>query len=136
VTGPIGPSSALSANNTTAFAKIADGTTISITTPGFALEINANYAVSWSVSATISADTGELVASVAPSSNATGLGLLVSSNVFINRNAAGTIMSGGVAADRFRTNGTNSNVTFTFTASCNNASRLSDGWFVVHVTKL
>jgi hypothetical protein len=52
--------------------------------------------------------------------------------VIINTTAA--IVSGGVSADRFRTNATTS-VTFTLTGACSSTT-LSNGQFVVNVMKL
>jgi hypothetical protein len=49
-------------------------------------------------------------------------------------NTTDTKISGGVAADRFKTNAT-TNVSFTLTGTCS-ATTLTNGKFVVNVAKL
>jgi hypothetical protein len=132
-TGPVGPSSTKSTNTT--FTTAANATSFTANVP-FVLQANTDYAVSWFINASAtSGDPGNTTAYVSASPIATQLLFSNAGDVIINSTTAK--ISGGVAADQFKTNGTtgNVNVTFTLTGACS-ATTLSAGNFVVHVMKL
>jgi hypothetical protein len=135
-TGPVGPSSTLSQN----IAITLDSATAFSAAVSFTLQSNSNYAVSWFVRATTTANTGPTTASVSAAPVATNLVFFDgANNVIINSTA--TQMSGGVSADRLSTNpgpGT-SVVTFTLAGvgtGITGDTTLADSRFIVNVTKL
>ena len=103
----------------------------------FTLEATTNYAVSWFIRATTTANSGSTTASVSASSVDTNLLFSDSANNVII-NSTTTQMSGGVSADRIRTNATTS-VTFTLAGvgvGITGAATLANSRFIVNVTKL
>jgi hypothetical protein len=130
ITGPVGPSSTTSTFTTFTSS---ESTSFTAVVP-FVLQTNTDYAVSWFIRATSSADAGATTAYVNASGSITTQLLFNNSAPIIINNAA-LIVSGGVAADRFRT-GSSTNVTFTLTGTTSNTISLSAGNFVVHVMKL
>jgi hypothetical protein len=134
-TGPVGPSSTLSQN----IAITLNSSTAFSGAVSFTLEANSNYAVSWFIRATTTANTGLTTASVSASPVATDLVFFDgANNVIINSTAQQ--MSGGVSADRISTTGPGSQVvTFTLAGvgtGIEGAAALANSRFIVNVTKL
>lgn len=129
ITGPIGPSSTKSTNTTFI---TSDGATSFASSVSFLLEANSDYALSWFINADASGNPNTTTAYVSASPVATQLLFSSPGDVIINSSTSK--ISGGVAADRFRTNTTTS-VSFTLIGTCS-ATTLSNGKFVVNISKL